>query len=154
MWIEECKKAEEDKRREGRKKRKIGKKILGRKNKDWKKRKVRNSHEIKKEGKMARPEIESSVQMRLYTLTKRQFIVVFLVFAAAFAFFLSVGIIGPAVMEEVKLNATCVSKGRRLEGLRCFTYFTLCSMRDALVIVSLSIKLVVESLSVIWCPQI
>ena len=60
---------------------------------------------------MARPEIESSVQMRLYTLSKRQFIVVFLVFAAAFAFFLFVGILGPTVMMDVDLNATCAAKG-------------------------------------------
>ena len=59
---------------------------------------------------MARPEIESSVQMRLYTLTKRQFIVVFLVFAFAFALFLCIGIAGPAVMHEEKLNATCKTK--------------------------------------------
>ena len=60
---------------------------------------------------MARPEIESSVQMRLYTLSKRQFIVVFLVFAVAFAFFLCVGILGPTVMLDVNLNATCTTKG-------------------------------------------
>ena len=59
---------------------------------------------------MARPEIESSVQMRLYTLTKRQFIVVFLVFAAAFAFFLCIGVAGPGVMLETTLNATCAAK--------------------------------------------
>ena len=66
---------------------------------------------------MARPEIESSVQMRLYTLTKRQFIVVYLVFAAAFAFFLCIGVAGPGVMLQTKLNATCSpkpkSKGER-----------------------------------------
>ena len=56
LWIEECKKAEEDKRREGRKKRKIGKKKLGRKKKDLNKGKVGNSHEIKKEGKIGKSE--------------------------------------------------------------------------------------------------
>ena len=69
---------------------------------------------------MARPEIESSVQMRLYTLTKRQFIVVFLVFAAAFAFFLCIGVAGPGVMLETTLNATCAvkpkPKGERRES--------------------------------------
>jgi len=56
---------------------------------------------------MARPEVESSVQMKLYTLTKRQFSVVFIAFALAFTFFLFVGILGPAVMHTHVLNATC-----------------------------------------------
>lgn len=70
---------------------------------------------------MARPEIESSVQMRLYTLTKRQFIVVFLVFAFAFALFLCIGIAGPAVMHEEKLNATCKTKSTPLAKCSAFS---------------------------------
>lgn len=73
---------------------------------------------------MARPEIESSVQMRLYTLTKRQFIVVFLTFAAAFAVFLCIGVAGPAVMQQETLNATCKTKSEYL-----FSYIAMSLLR-------------------------
>lgn len=73
---------------------------------------------------MARPEIESSVQMRLYTLTKRQFIVVFLTFALAFAVFLFIGIAGPAVMQQETLNATCKTKTTPLAKCTAFSMST------------------------------
>jgi len=45
-------------------------------------------------------EIDSPVQMRLYSLTKHQFVMVFATFSAAFAITLIIGIIGPAAIGE------------------------------------------------------
>ncbi|XP_033120992.1 transmembrane protein 181-like isoform X2 [Anneissia japonica] len=50
--------------------------------------------------------MEASVQMRLYTLTKREFVLVFVAFFAAFGISVLVGIAGPSVQSMDSTNAT------------------------------------------------
>ncbi|XP_055955169.1 transmembrane protein 181 [Patella vulgata] len=54
---------------------------------------------------MAR-EIESSVQMRLYSLNKRQFVLVFVTFFACFGICLLIGLAGPPIIETVDINTS------------------------------------------------
>ncbi|XP_041355205.1 transmembrane protein 181-like isoform X2 [Gigantopelta aegis] len=54
---------------------------------------------------MAR-EIESSVQMRLYALNKRQFVLVFIVFFMCFGISVLVGVAGPHIVETVVKNGS------------------------------------------------
>ncbi|PAA56946.1 hypothetical protein BOX15_Mlig007618g1 [Macrostomum lignano] len=51
-------------------------------------------------------EIESSVQMRLYTLSKRSFVLVFLVFFACFGLAVFVGLLGPPIIQQSVQNAS------------------------------------------------
>ncbi|XP_052089158.1 transmembrane protein 181-like [Mytilus californianus] len=54
---------------------------------------------------MAR-EIESSVQMRLYALNKRQFVLVFVTFFICFGISLLIGVAGPPIIETVSQNGS------------------------------------------------
>lgn len=62
-------------------------------------------------------EIEASVQMRLYTLSKRQFVLVFLSFFSVFAVVLAVGLFGPPVMASHSVNASALTQAKT-QGLR------------------------------------
>ncbi|KAL5010749.1 hypothetical protein ScPMuIL_013054 [Solemya velum] len=53
-------------------------------------------------------EIESSVQMRLYALNKRQFVMVFIMFFFAFGICILVGLAGPPIVETVVQNASMI----------------------------------------------
>ncbi|XP_048577785.1 transmembrane protein 181-like [Nematostella vectensis] len=54
---------------------------------------------------MAAKEMESTIQMRLYTLTKRQFVMVFVAFFVAFFVTLIIGIAGPAIIVSHEKSA-------------------------------------------------
>ncbi|XP_035216021.1 transmembrane protein 181-like [Stegodyphus dumicola] len=49
---------------------------------------------------------ERSVQMRLYTMHKREFVLVFSAFFASFGLFLFIGLAGPPITHTVTINAT------------------------------------------------
>lgn len=49
---------------------------------------------------------EGSVQMRLYSLNKRQFVMVFVIFLVCFALSVVVGIAGPPIIETVSQNVS------------------------------------------------
>ncbi|XP_013408050.1 transmembrane protein 181 isoform X2 [Lingula anatina] len=51
------------------------------------------------------PEIEASVQMRLYTLNKRQFVLVFAAFFLCFLLTVFIGLAGPSVIETSETSA-------------------------------------------------
>lgn len=59
---------------------------------------------------MATKEMESTVQMRLYTLTKRQFVLVFVAFFVAFFLTVIIGIAGPPIITEHTLQASEISE--------------------------------------------
>lgn len=48
---------------------------------------------------------ERSVQMRLYTMHKREFVMVFVAFLAAFALAIFIGLAGPPITEETEITA-------------------------------------------------
>lgn len=47
-----------------------------------------------------------SVQMRLYTMHKREFVLIFSAFFASFGLFLFIGLAGPPITNTVTVNAT------------------------------------------------
>ncbi|KXJ15485.1 Transmembrane protein 181 [Exaiptasia diaphana] len=55
---------------------------------------------------MAVKDMESTVQMRLYTLTKRQFVMVFVAFIIAFSCSVFIGIAGPPIISSRHYSAT------------------------------------------------
>ncbi|XP_052810740.1 transmembrane protein 181-like isoform X2 [Mya arenaria] len=58
-----------------------------------------------------RTEIESSVQMRLYSLNKRQFVMVFVTFLMCFGITVLIGIAGPPIIETVSYNLSAMTQG-------------------------------------------
>lgn len=48
---------------------------------------------------------ERSVQMRLYTMHKREFVLVFMAFFAAFSLSIFIGLAGPPITEETEITA-------------------------------------------------
>lgn len=65
---------------------------------------------------MGRYEIEPSVQMRLYTLSKRHFVLVFATFFLCFGITVLIGLTGPAITEGSQINATTLVP--KVEDLR------------------------------------
>lgn len=67
---------------------------------------------------MATKEMDSTVQMRLYTLTKRQFVLVFVSFFVAFFLTVIIGIAGPRIIVEHTQSASNlhVPSGKLLTG--------------------------------------
>ncbi|CAH1799818.1 unnamed protein product, partial [Owenia fusiformis] len=55
-------------------------------------------------------EIDASVQMRLYALSKRQFVLVFVTFFVCFGVSILIGLAGPPILQSVQFNATSLPK--------------------------------------------
>ncbi|XP_052243617.1 transmembrane protein 181-like isoform X5 [Dreissena polymorpha] len=56
------------------------------------------------------PEIEQSVQMRLYSLNKRQFVMVFVIFFICFGITVLIGIAGPPIIETETYNLSSLGQ--------------------------------------------
>lgn len=60
---------------------------------------------------------ERSVHMRLYTLDKRQFALVFMAFFACFALGIFIGIAGPEITQVKEIDATSLSNNSQEDFL-------------------------------------
>ncbi|XP_064629760.1 transmembrane protein 181-like isoform X2 [Lineus longissimus] len=61
-------------------------------------------------GPLKNSEYERSVQMRLYAMNKRQFVLVFLSFFVFFGITVLVGLVGPPIIASVQHNATALAE--------------------------------------------